>query len=59
MDAQRVAQDLARVPGDDARLHLIVAGAAPEDGRRELEDEGIRVDNGHGPVKEDDQGAVM
>ena len=58
VEAERIAQHLVGVPRDDAGLHLVIPGAAAKDGRREPDDQGIRVDGGHGPIEEDDQGAV-
>jgi hypothetical protein len=33
VDAERIVQDLAGVPGDDARLHLVIAAATAKHGR--------------------------
>jgi hypothetical protein len=58
MDAQGIVQDLVGVPGDDARLHHVVAAVAAQDGRRQVEHERMGIYGGDGQVEEHDQCAV-
>lgn len=45
-------------PGGAPLTPMRIPGAPAQDSRREPEDQGIREDGSHGPVEEDDQGAV-
>ena len=58
VNTQRIVQDLAGVPGDDARLHHEVAAIAAQDGRRQVKHERIGIHGGDGEVEEHDERAV-